>query len=342
MIKRHGFHLSHLFVGLALFARPAAPPSYEAEPVVPPSFDVVMDAAKPRNPCSVSGVEDLCHGLPPSELWVNFNNGDTSAARQLATWAQHLVFTKPKAGVARRPDQTLGIAQIDDVERVWLKSFASLPAQNQAVFLMQLTADPTRVPDDDYGAGRPRNPYGIPSTVFEKFYIVFDGWAPDKNTFRHESYKVGTFSVYGIRRFKHISGQLDAPELVQIGKSKGKFRICAAHHADEIKNEGAQFLSCDAVSRFSDLIRRYPPLVTALAGRSLYDAVVPIESGRNGARSPDANVRRQVIQTSLDRFIATYRLDRGMQPEALRILVEVNDNPAWEPCGVGCCTADDK
>jgi hypothetical protein len=299
----------------------------------PPTFDAVMGWARPQNPCSVTSTEDVCHGLAPSQLWIDFKRGDTIAARQLAVWAETLSFVKQQGGVARRPGQVLRLAQIDDIERVWLKSLESLPAENRALFLMQLSADMSQSPDDDYGTGKR-------IVEFSKdFYIVFDGYDPDKRTFRHDSYKAGTFSIYGVRLRKRLDGGYER-RLQQIGKRKGKFRICAAQHDPSIRLNGAQFLSCDAVIRLSQLLLRNPPLVAALGERSLYDAVIANDSDREGARNP--NLRRPVIERAVDQFIALNRLDVGIRPPMVTLLSQWNENPAWGPCGMGCCTADDK
>lgn len=327
MIRRPAVHLSQLLIATTLMGGPAAAP--------PPSFDAVMAAAKPATPCTFDEGDNRCHGFPHGDLWAN-RNTDAASAIALAKWVRSLTFVKTKPAVFRPPSQALEIAQIDDIEKVWLQDVSTVPAAKQAVILARISADLSQPPDDAYGAGKRSFP------VYRDFYIVLDGYAPDKVTYKHDSYKAGTFSIYTVGVVQGAS----TPEerLVQVGKLHGKFRICAAMHSQTVKDEGAQFLNCDAATRLSALVTASPQLANALGGRSLYQAIATRDLlTRRDLLSPRESDRRRALTTGLDQFITGSRLEaRTYRPTLLQMLVATSDAPGWMPCGVGCCTADDR
>jgi hypothetical protein len=325
-------HLSQLFLVGSLFARPAAAPA-------PPDYIDVINAAKPAIPCTLTGPEPLrCNGYPNPELWAYRTHPDS--AKKLAAWAKTRVFVKRKPGAFRKPTQSLQVAQINDVEKFWLRTLEGAPARRlpQVMFVASLSARMNQPPDDDYGAGK--NKDGIP--FFREFYIVIDGYTSDPaGDYVRNSYKAGTFSVYGIGTFQGDDGPED--RLVLVGTEHRKFRICAAMHSPTVRNEGAQFKSCDAATQLSDLLKVNAPLASALAGRSLYQAVAPIDRARIGVTSAEAPVREKALTEALDAFIQRHHLNaQVLRQPLLTMLLDESTDPAWMPCGVGCCTADDR
>ena len=329
MNARRLLQFSQLFAVSSLMAGPMTA-------AADPTYDDVMSDAKPQMPCTFDEQTSKCHGFPRGDLWEKRN--EPANAKALAEWARSLTFVKKKSAVYRPPKQALEIAQIDDIETLWLRNLGDVAKPRQAVFVAQISADLSQAPDADYGTGKTNFP------VYREFYIVIDEYIPDKTKYKHDSYKAGTFSIYGVGTFQGSSG----PEtrLVQVGKLKGKFRICGQKHSDEVKKQGAQFLSCAAQMKQSVLLKDNPSLANALGNRSLHDAISRLDSlpSRRDLLSANAAIRRKAFQAGLDLFLPPARLDAksALASTLLKLLMDTSDSPAWMPCGVGCCTADDK
>jgi hypothetical protein len=319
-------YFSQIFVAAFFLAGPV-----QAQP----SYQDVINAAKPTSRCTLDEGLGRCHGFPHKDLWKT--RTDPTSAKQLADWARALKWDKNKSAVYRPQKQALEIAQIDDIQRFWLPDLGSVTdVGKRAMFVARLSADMSQDPDDDYGAGRRTAP------MYKQFFIVMDSYAPDAATYTHDSYQAGTFSIFGVASRQVGDAPMDQLEQVPLNKTL-YFRICAAMHSQAVKNQGAQFKSCDNATKESQLLKDNPPFADALRGRSIFDAIARLDFPNvRDLRSPNASLRQRAMTAGLDLLMTRSRSRAdALRASAMELLLGTSDDPAWMPCGVGCCTADD-
>lgn len=304
----------------------------------PPDFTTVLNKARPTAACGhAAGLGTTpCKGHVPPE-WKNRNTG--AAQEALAQWALELPFGTPSSPTPRAPSQTLTVAAIADAGNYWVGDLSQPQSDSRGFVAARFTADMTEPPDQMFGVGK------IPKHRFRReFYLVIDDFNPDKLNYKRKSFAVSTWRVYGIDSV--IIGGKWKERFVRVNSGKkGEFRLCGVpHQTTPGKVYIAQFQSCVGDSTIKAIMLRYPRYAAQLSPDSLFRAVYsqPIPSrAPNDKRLIDSVAFRQLVVSRVATYMRTRSITLDPQPlnELTQTLFLAREEPAWKPCGLGCCTS---
>lgn len=300
-----------------------------------PRYDEVLNHAQPSNPCDQErGKLTTCKGRPPV-AWLP--RQDQASQVKLAKWALNLNFEKEQPAVGRLPGQALRIAQIKGIEKIGMLD-VSLPSErkDRGLVLARIRASmSTPRLDAIYKVGPNA---GGHAHLREEFFVVVEDLDPDYAQYQPQrGYKVGAWHIYGIDSVQVSNGWEE--RFVEVDpQNTGKLRVCGEQHSDGIKKQGAQWLTCLNATGLTQLLRANRSLAEALGSKSLQAAV--LANRRSPLMQGEPSSYPDWVKSQLDSFVKDHKiqLDTAQHDFLIKILIE--DNPAWMPCGVGCCTAD--
>jgi hypothetical protein len=342
MVDSRGHDAARLYAIWCLLAVPVAAAAQ-------PPFNDVLRMVRPTGPeCNFTqGSSGKCPGHPPPR-WTK---RDQDAERvKLVEWFDELDFKGSSKEVLRDPGVRLRIRHVEHSERHWPFNFSNPgdPKQRGLVVARIENLDmSTGVLDKRYGTGRPA---GVRREKY--FYIVAFDYDPDPDPahYYNDSYKVSTWRVFAIDTVRLANGT--SVRRLEPLDANGTFRMCGMKHDSLVRAEGAKFISCKSQEELSDIFRNNPRLAQRVSLSSLYQAVMPPAGAGTaprgvGAAAAGSRARQtqQQVATSLQALLdrsGVGQLRAGDAARLTRILYDSYLDPGWMPCGVGCCTADNR
>lgn len=309
--------------------------------------------SRPPSPCKHSGRSDRCNGQVTRDLADTAIDNREAIAKWLVDSVEFRTGYATPWPWGRDGNRTFYINHTLDSDRYFVPDIATAPATERGMVVARISADMDRRkgPDAMYGVGH------ITGRNFRsEFYIVVDAYDADERDFERGGYKVGRWFVLGVEDVRDGNNRRRTVAS-RVGKT-GTFRLCAHPHDEQTRRYGAGFKPCVLASKLGQVLSANEGLRQALGSNSIFHAVAEVattlqaESRPRGfetlalpsERSDLTDARRTAyVRPALDAFLKAKNvsLQTADATALVAILVASLDAPAWMPCGVGCCAADE-
>ncbi|MCA0374183.1 MAG: hypothetical protein LCH84_00855 [Gemmatimonadetes bacterium] len=282
----------------------------------------------PDNRCTSetnASAATVCEGYPPGEL-----TSSPEIIRWLSTrtWRPERITATRRTVTQGGPLKTMTLQALSRTDMAELRELKS-----RGLVIARIEGDPESDEDQRYGIGGAetkgrglQRAFIFVAEPFRLKYPTFVG----RLLSNAPSYPIGAWTLYG---------QTAAGQLVAV--KRGTLRWCAHAHTRSVTLDPAQFIDCDSAERAATIharllrdprIReaRFDSLSARLRVLSIVRVIrdIPFTDTTRAARQ--AQIKAEFQDLIDDRELIFFT----------DLTFDVEDDPVWVRCGVGCCTTD--